>query len=441
MYESGKNKNKGMWFKKGIISILILMAIALGILSGCTLFSKKSTQKHLVEDMVIRYMTALKNKDVEELLSMSQVKMDDQLKKQAISGLKKIMDTMVDMDIKDYKIKKVEVDGSIAFVIIEETRKIAPKGGGLPDNFETGYKTVEETLVLIRREGAWKIDAINSLHLSKLDMKDTQKVTEELNNMGIARLFTFVVDPDIANLGVSLTAILAPNFLRARSSGQYTQCQSNMKNIGTALEMYSTDHSGHYPESLDQLTPDYLRVIPTCAAAGKDTYSASYKSAQNPDTYEFFCEGSYHSNVGVPSNYPQYNSVRGLISRPEGSFRRTPVTPPRMRRSRRMRPSGASAQGALAQCKSNCKNIGTALEMYSTDNAGHYPTSLDQLTPDYLRFIPTCPSAGEDTYSKTYKSGQNPDRYEFHCSGSNHTNAGIPPNYPQYNSVKGLVTR
>ena len=41
-----------------------------------------------------------------------------------------------------------------------------------------------------------------------------------------------------------LAAILVPNFIRARAQGQLTACKSNLKNIGTAMEMYSTDWSG-----------------------------------------------------------------------------------------------------------------------------------------------------------------------------------------------------
>lgn len=114
-----------------------------------------------------------------------------------------------------------------------------------------------------------------------------------------------------------LAAILVPNFLRARAQGQYTQCQANCKNIGTALEMYSTDNSGNYPKSSDfgtKLTSDYLRQIPTCASAGTDTYSAGYTSSITPDAYTFYCEGATnHKAVGVEANYPQYTSAAGLI--------------------------------------------------------------------------------------------------------------------------------
>ena len=46
-------------------------------------------------------------------------------------------------------------------------------------------------------------------------------------------------------LALSLT-ILPPR-VEGRSQGQLTACKSNLKNIATALEMYSTDNSGQYP--------------------------------------------------------------------------------------------------------------------------------------------------------------------------------------------------
>lgn len=116
-----------------------------------------------------------------------------------------------------------------------------------------------------------------------------------------------------------------PHFMRMRASGQYTQCQSNEKNLGTALEMYAKDNEGHYPERLAQLTPQYLQVMPTCGATGIDTYSHSYTAYISPDAHSdaftFYCEGDHYKYQSkryqwrVPENYPQYNSRQGLISR------------------------------------------------------------------------------------------------------------------------------
>jgi len=117
-----------------------------------------------------------------------------------------------------------------------------------------------------------------------------------------------------------LAAIIVPNFLKSRAMGQFTACKSNCKNIGTALEMYSTDFKGHYPPSLDCVTPNYLKNIPTCPSAEKDTYSESYTSTigdpktGTPDSYSFFCQGEYHKIVSNTRDCPRYDSMNGLIS-------------------------------------------------------------------------------------------------------------------------------
>ncbi len=79
----------------------------------------------------------------------------------------------------------------------------------------------------------------------------------------------------------ALAAILViPQFIRPRNSGQLTACKSNLKNFGTALEMYAYDHAGRYPSSATQLTPNYLKTLPKCPTAGRDTYSSTYTRAK-----------------------------------------------------------------------------------------------------------------------------------------------------------------
>jgi prepilin-type N-terminal cleavage/methylation domain-containing protein len=103
----------------------------------------------------------------------------------------------------------------------------------------------------------------------------------------------------------------------------------------------------------------------------------------------------------------------------------------------------ARAQGQLAACESNLKNMATSLEMYATDNYGGYCTQIGILTTTgsgggaYMKSIPTCPSAHGTAYSYTY--GVNPDNFTANCTGTNHTSAGIPnAGYPQYSPGQGL---
>lgn len=104
-----------------------------------------------------------------------------------------------------------------------------------------------------------------------------------------------------------------PRGYRSRSGGQLTACKSNCKNIATALEMYASDHKGHYPARLEDLLPgNYLRSLPTCPAAGRTTYE-NYQVTVKPDNFSFACCGDNHPNAGP--NLPRYHSETGLIER------------------------------------------------------------------------------------------------------------------------------
>lgn len=113
-----------------------------------------------------------------------------------------------------------------------------------------------------------------------------------------------------------LAAILVPNFLKARAQGQLAACESNLKNIATALEMYATDNSGDYPTELVTLTSSghatgggYMKTIPQCPSARGTSYAYTYCTI--PDNFTMWCTGtSAHTAAGVSDKYPQYNPGR-----------------------------------------------------------------------------------------------------------------------------------
>ncbi len=119
-----------------------------------------------------------------------------------------------------------------------------------------------------------------------------------------------------------MAALLVPNFVRARARGALTACKSNLKNIGTAMEMYSTDHSGKYPASMNQLTPNYLKTIPECPQNGANAYKmwvgANAPMNNDYEDYYYICCLKGHTKVSVSQGYPAYNGVLGLIERPPG---------------------------------------------------------------------------------------------------------------------------
>jgi hypothetical protein len=61
--------------------------------------------------------------------------------------------------------------------------------------------------------------------------------------------------------------------------------------------MYATDWSGYYPESLSELTPNYLKTLPNCPEEGMAPYHARITN-KFPEYYKIFCMGD-HSKVSV----------------------------------------------------------------------------------------------------------------------------------------------
>ena len=86
-------------------------------------------------------------------------------------------------------------------------------------------------------------------------------------------------------------------------------CQSNLRIIATSLELWSTYHAGHYPDKLSQLLPQQLRFIPRCRAAGKDTYSVTYKPSRNHQDFSLSCSGDHH-HLGQGKPYYDHQTGR-----------------------------------------------------------------------------------------------------------------------------------
>jgi hypothetical protein len=92
---------------------------------------------------------------------------------------------------------------------------------------------------------------------------------------------------------------------------QLTSCKSSLKNIGTALDMYAFDNAKLYPSRLEEVVPQHLKSLPTCAAAGKNNYV--YLRSEDCQAYTVYCRGAFHSKVSTRENCPQYDSFHGLI--------------------------------------------------------------------------------------------------------------------------------
>lgn len=89
-----------------------------------------------------------------------------------------------------------------------------------------------------------------------------------------------------------------------------TACELNLRNLGTMVEMWAVDHNGRYPAALSEMKPKYFSAVPTCPAAGGDSYSRGYSVFINPNAFVIFCAGHHHPQL--QANFPRYDSKNGL---------------------------------------------------------------------------------------------------------------------------------
>ena len=114
-----------------------------------------------------------------------------------------------------------------------------------------------------------------------------------------------------------LAAILVPNFIRARAQSQLSACAGNLKNIATALELYSTDNNGSYASNLTSLSPTYMRSgAPACPANSTAyTYSQgvnAYSIYQNASGADVHTPGGAGATCDDSGECPSYTAAGGL---------------------------------------------------------------------------------------------------------------------------------
>lgn len=91
----------------------------------------------------------------------------------------------------------------------------------------------------------------------------------------------------------------------------YSSCYQSLCLLEKALMEYARAHKGQYPRKLSELTPKYLKSIPTCPQAAKDTYSASYMAITEKPMYFICCAGNNHMG---PPDTPQIVSDLGFLT-------------------------------------------------------------------------------------------------------------------------------
>jgi serine/threonine protein kinase len=245
----------------------------------------------------------------------------------------------------------------------------------------------------------------------------------------------------VSTVIIIIMMVVVPRLYMARLDGRYTHCMSNLKNMGTALEMYSTDHGGLYPSSLTLLVPRYIDELPTCSLSTCDehgemcfpepwwkkprTPSYSYEVNSWCDNYTISCIAGVHEISCSGPGFPRYNADIGLLDG-NHDFLNTGDN------------DNFSNTVILASCRQHITTLSKALNSYAHDHQGSYPSELMELVPCYLHYIPVCPSPWVRGFFYSYSTAEGAKRCHLSCSEGVHRAASGKKVYPRFDSDRGI---
>jgi type II secretion system protein G len=114
----------------------------------------------------------------------------------------------------------------------------------------------------------------------------------------------------VAIIGI-LAAIAVPNFMNAQIRAKIARCQSDMRNIAQALEMYKMDEN-RYPtwnqprvRGIDAIHPNAIRYY-------RMTTPVSYMSSVPNDPFVSFLDTADYTQWGLAYDYVSYESSGDL---------------------------------------------------------------------------------------------------------------------------------
>ena len=92
------------------------------------------------------------------------------------------------------------------------------------------------------------------------------------------------------------------------------ECKTNLRDLATSMEMYSTDWNGHYPTNLEKLTPKYIEKIPVCPSSqhGYKVILGPDAPGNEPKFEDYFylcCEGLNHEEAGAGRDQPAFDQM------------------------------------------------------------------------------------------------------------------------------------
>lgn len=114
----------------------------------------------------------------------------------------------------------------------------------------------------------------------------------------------------VAILGI-LTAILIPNFVRARSSSKLATCQLDLRNIAAGLELYYVENQSYPPVAnwdSSLIAGGYMRAVPR---SPMDQASYGYATNAGQNSFVLSDGPNKYTQSGV-TGYVVYTATGGL---------------------------------------------------------------------------------------------------------------------------------
>ncbi len=116
-------------------------------------------------------------------------------------------------------------------------------------------------------------------------------------------------------LPIAALAVLILRFQWALSSGSYSAapdyhaCRGNEVELAGHVKRYARAHGGSLPPRLSRMIPTLISAIPTCPAAGRDTYSDGYRVNETSGVFTICCSGHHHEKYSSRKNHPVFTGI------------------------------------------------------------------------------------------------------------------------------------